>query len=196
MRIKWTRENFIPKGAIKIADKKSDAIAYLASYKRWDGAQGWQLVAFAGKRQKPDLNYTYTRLEAAQKRIAAYFEGCQQSQAYKVKRMDEIKAARNAPIKLQVGTVLVGSYGYEQTNVVAYQVVELIGNRSVRIREIAKTGVGETGYMTGYVIPCPDSFTSEATRVCRVTDGNRVRLASYLSLSPWTGGKLYESSYA
>lgn len=192
MRFKWTRESFIPKGALKITDKKSDAVAFLASYKRRDGSEGWQLVAFAGRRQKPDLNFTYSRIEAAQKRIASYFESCQQSLAYKAER----KAKAQTPNRLQAGTVLVGSYGYDQTNVVAYQVVELIGNRSVRVREIAKTGVGETGYMAGYVIPCPDSFTSEATRVCRVTDGNRVRIESYLYLSPWTGQPLYESSYA
>ena len=191
-RFGFTRESFIPAGALKIADKKSDAVAYLKAGVNAKGKAYTHVVAFCGKRAKPDINTLFGNEAWMREQIKNFFEGRQRAASYKAER----KAAEKAPRKLEVGTVLVGSFGYDQTNVVAYQVTELVGAHSVRIRPVATTSVGQTSSMSGYCIPCPDQFTDEKTSLHRVTDGNRVRIASYLSLRPWNGTKLYESSYA
>jgi len=52
--MKLTREFYIPKGATKVAAKDTDAIVYI---KR--GEPFFQVMAFAGKRQKPDYHYRF-----------------------------------------------------------------------------------------------------------------------------------------
>src|SRR6266436_2426974 len=61
---KPTREFFIPKGAVKITDKHSDAVAYVYS----DQSSRLYGMVFFGKQGKPVFHYRYrdtTRREAA-----------------------------------------------------------------------------------------------------------------------------------
>ena len=79
--------------------------------------------------------------------------------------------------------------------------VELVGERTVKIRRVKTTSVGKdsgVSSMADYVIPCPDDFVGGEDRIetKRVTRGNYVRLTKYCGLSPWDGRKLYSSWYA
>lgn len=84
--IKHDRSHFIPTGALKIADKQSDAVAYVARGTRQDGRSYLHVVAFCGKRQKPDMNYTYNSESFAQKQVESFFVSRRQAAAYAKKR--------------------------------------------------------------------------------------------------------------
>ena len=86
---------------------------------------------------------------------------------------------------LQVGSILVSSWGYEQTNVDFYEVVKLLGPTMVAIREIDKKVVKQGG-PSDEVVPVPGAFTGETLRK-KVGNSNRLRLTSFSSASPWDG---------
>lgn len=70
------------------------------------------------------------------------------------------------------GTVFVNSWGYEQTNVDAYEVVAVVGKRTLELRPIAIESVqGETS-MSDQVKPVPGAFVGEVFR-------KRATVASY-----------------
>lgn len=64
---------------------------------------------------------------------------------------------------LQVGDVVRCSWGYDQTNVNHYQIIALIGKRTVEVRELAEHKES-TGDMTGRVAPVWGEFIGEAMR--------------------------------
>lgn len=192
---KWTRESFIPKGAIKVTDKKSDAVAYVANSPRADGSTRFHVVAFCANRQKPDINATYRNEPYMQSQIAEFFASRQRSVAYKAEK----KAKAEAPIKLTVGTILTGSWGYDQTNREFWQVVGFAGNKSVKLRPVQMIDVSKSdsgAAMAGQFIPHVGNFVGTEVVTKLVTDGNRVRLNKYCTLRPWEGKPEYASWYA
>lgn len=92
----------------------------------------------------------------------------------------------------EVGDLLSGSWGYEQTNVDFYQVVAVSGTM-VTIREVARYGYA-TGSMTEKVYPCKDKFIGEPLRK-KVNRYGRVALESYRWLDKWDGAAEHASHY-
>lgn len=65
----------------------------------------------------------------------------------KVENKPEKKAkskAKEFDFNVKVGDLFYSSWGYEQTNVTFFQVIELIGKKSVRVREVLPDMVSET----------------------------------------------------
>ena len=130
-------------------------------------------VAWHGKANKPDFNeYYYTEAQRAS-RIERYFDGLQAHDKFKA----ECKAERKDLLDgIEVGAIMVHTWGYDQTNVDFFQVVSRTA-KTLTIRELAhqeapgKDGFGWTG---GYVLPVKDSFTTPAQVVrspYRIWDG-------------------------
>lgn len=188
--MKFSREFYIPKSAVKISDKASSAIAYLRTYKGKNGEDRYSVTAFGGKRSKPDFSFWYPTLERAEAKIKGHFAGEQARIETKAKRKAEDKAAHN----FEVGTVLTGSWGYDQTNPEAYQVVEIVGKRTVKIRKIGFIRMEANCGMSEYVVPDVDGFTSDTVLTKRVTR-NRISMDHY-GLTAWDGQKMYNSWYA
>jgi hypothetical protein len=67
----------------------------------------------------------------------------------------ELRAQMTNPY--QVGDIFTESWGYDQTNVDAYQVVAVTA-RTVSLREIAVESVQNTGWASDKVVPVPDKF--------------------------------------
>lgn len=186
------RAAYIPKGALKVADKNSDAVAYLKN--KTDTRTGKpyiHLVAFCGRRSKPNMNYRYSTEASAQRAMMDYFKERQGAFKYE----QEQRAKRSTPTSLQVGTVLTGSWGYDQTNVEAWQVVEIVGKVTVKIRKVALHTTKATGDMSEMVIPCPDQFVDDKVLLKRVRDGNIVG-HDYCALYVWDGKPQHQSHYA
>jgi hypothetical protein len=153
-RFKLTRESYIPKGSIKVADKLSDAVAYL-----WNSLSGgFGATVFYGKQARPRSNVYYRTAEARETAIKFAFDSRRKSIAFKAEQK-----ANEKRIKLEVGHILHTNWGYDQTNVEFYQVTKLIGRAMVEIREIGQC-VDQTGFMTGNSTPKLDSFIGEASR--------------------------------
>ena len=187
--IEAERRAQLPAGAVRIAAKQCDAVAYV--YQTVDGKPA--AAAFAGRRTKPDWRYYFVGPEAAstrEKRICTYFESARSLQAIKAER----QAQKAAPHNLQPGAIFYASWGYDQTNVDFYQVTAVLGPRMVEIRPIAEAPVtpDDSGGWTGRVVADPGNFTGEARRV-RVTAGS-IKVG-HTHASIWDGHPCYWSSY-
>lgn len=178
---------YIPKDSTPIHFEDVAAVVYV-----YDLAGKLYGVAYSGKRSKNDWHHSFVGGEVSlNKHIDEYIAGLRSSVARKAAELAKRKAFKHT---LEVGSILVCSWGYDQTNVDFYQVVELVGDKSVKVREIAQTRE-ETGYMTGTCVAVADSFTGDAM-LKKVNEYNSIKIASYASASLWNGKAKRWSSYA
>lgn len=145
---------FIPKGAVKIADKKSDAIAYLYSFSRRERSQ-LGVVIYFGNQSKPVAHFTMANPKSREATIVDYFG---RRQAHCDYRARQAASRKNWVNDYKVGEIVNTNWGYEQTNVEFFEIVAVRGKK-VTIREIAATSydVGEMT-MTSKVAPLPGDY--------------------------------------
>lgn len=173
MRLRFPRETYVPKGAVKVASKKSPAVAYLGS------VAGRPLaVGFYGKADKPAFNYSFRSTERRDQYVANWLRSMDGVAASKAARVAARAAKMAAPMGLKVGDVLYGSWGYDQTNVEFWQVVKIVGKRMVEIRELCTESV-ETGFMSGNAVPLQDQFTSKQPLRKKVDENDCVKLYDF-----------------
>lgn len=172
MTIKAAGFRYIPKGAIKVADKKSDAVAYLFPSQTGNGKPAMKV--FYGKQSKPVAYYVYPDEAQRAKRIAQYFEQRQQVQAYKAERAAKRKAEAQAS-KVEVGAYFYTSWGYDQTNIDFYRVEALIGKTMALVTKVSAidAGKGDEPWMTGKCVP-GDKAVGKPFRVKLRADGFKV----------------------
>jgi hypothetical protein len=140
-------------------------------------------IAWAGKANKPLWHYrfpTRDRLDAA---ISRAITDRKSRQDMMQKRQDERQQFKHG---LEVGAILYSSWGYDQTNISWYQVIE-VKDSSVILREIAGKAAGEDKVMPdiGHFIDGP--------KLKRVGPGNVIRMTSYSRASVWDGKPKYET---
>ena len=80
---------------------------------------------------------------------------------------------------VQVGDIFYISWGYDQTNVNFFQVVALVGAVSVRIKEIHYDHVRTESYMSGYVVPVKDKFSSCGIFIKDLENGDLKKVQPY-----------------
>ena len=148
---------------VKIESEISDAVAYYRDY-------GGYLVGlvFFGKQANPIWHYRIETLEKFEEKYTSLFESKRKSEEFKKERRAKLKATGRG---VEVGDVMVCSWGYDQTQCDFYQVVELVGTASIKVREIGCEAIEQTGPMAEYVKPVKDSFKGEAFTK-RVKDGS------------------------
>jgi hypothetical protein len=161
---------YIPANAVKVADKNSDAIAYV--YKNKDGAPCAKM--FVGKRSKPEWAYKFKNTEQLQKYVATKFAEWQAVQNRKAQYKAELKA--QDVNQLAVGDILCASWGYEQTNIDFFEVVESKGC-FVMIRKIDCEVSADDAYMTGTKCPLPGQYTGNAVK--KKALGKKVKIFSW-----------------
>ena len=117
------------------------------------------------------------------------------------------KAKRSGSVNVKVGDVFVDSWGYEQTNIDFYQVVELVGKSTVVVREIGGETVGEpTSYCSDVVRPVKDSFLLDSEgnykeyrkRVTRWGNGEKdysIKTSSFSSARPTSYDSTHHRSW-
>ncbi|MCR5943963.1 hypothetical protein FG152_24640 [Ochrobactrum sp. XJ1] len=173
MRTTFPREFHLPKGAIKVSDKLSDAVAYL--YKTSSGKLAASV--FFGNQSKPVSRFSYESEDHRRRAISAAFQARRNKLAYKL----EQRNLRNAtPRTAEVGAIYYTSWGYDQTNVDFYEIVDLVGKLSAKVRKIGSINAsdGSEGWGAGKSLPAAGEYKSEAQTV-RITgdrfkiDGNR-----------------------
>lgn len=169
MRFTKTREMFIPKGARKVADKRSAAVAYV--YERVGVAYA---LGFHGKAQKPDYHFRFKSDAARQAQVMKHFAETQARAVYATERADKRNAEGHS---LVLGDVLRASWGYDQTNIDYYEVTKVVGKRMVEIREIAQEREDSQQWATGKCVPVPGKYISQPMR--KAARENGVRIASY-----------------
>ena len=105
--------------------------------------------------------YRFSSIEARAQYIANFRQEVERQIAEKVARREvKSNARKNMKNPFKVGDMLYDSWGYEQTNINFYQVVE-VGEKSVTIQEIGQRFVsGEPGWAE-HVAPVKDAFIGE-----------------------------------
>ena len=198
MTIQAAGFRYIPKGAIKVADKNSDAVAYFYSTEI-NGLDRPAVRVFYGKQSKPVLACWFAPFKGvtgeAQRaaRVAAFFKSRQEVSDYKAKRAEARKAAARAG-KIEVGTYFYTSWGYDQTNIDFYRVEKLIGATMALVTKVKAidAGNGTEPWMTGKCVP-GDQPAGEPFRVKLRADGFKVgRNGAWM----WDGQPKSWSSYA
>lgn len=142
----------------------------------------FDLVLFVGTSSKPAINGFYTSAESREAGIRSVLDGQRRRKTWKAERAEQRKADSAAPNPAKVGDILVCSWGYEQTNVDWYQVVEVKGKNTVVVRRI-EANSAVTGFERGNCSPVRDAFLEgKAPRTCRVKkwkDGYTIKIEDY-----------------
>ena len=150
-------------------------------------------MAFAGTAGKHSGHYSFRTLDRAQTWAAEFIAGRTAHAALVQGRRAERHAFRTT---LKAGDVLDASWGYDQTNVDFYQVVEVSGSgQSVTLRPIAARSV-EDGAMQGVCWPLADEFTGEP-ETHRVLPGDSVKVRDWgVYASKWEPRPVRWTAYA
>lgn len=159
------RQSHIPKGAARIQSKKSSAVAYV--YTRADRPYA---LGFSGRCGKPAFHQRFSTDEARARIVAQWIRREDDAEARKQARKAE-RAANLAKRQehLKAGDILSASYGYDQTNVLYFQVLRAIGRRTVEIQEIGCMSQ-ETAFMQGESVPVRDAFLKGSKPMRRRVD--------------------------
>lgn len=147
----YTREFHKPKNAARVVIKNvTGGEVFWAK----TALGRFRVVGFKGRAQKPFFNYVFKSYDDMVAYVTKTFKLIAEREALKV--CEQAAIAKMDP-GVRVGDIFVSSWGYEQTNVNFYQVVELKGVKTAVIRRIA----GEREYdgpMSGKTTPVKDAF--------------------------------------
>lgn len=186
----FTRDFYIPKGAIKIADKASDGVVYIFRTSKDRPAA----MAFHGKAVKPDWHHSFSNDAARERKIREHFEGRRRWAEWQAER----RAERKKPHGFEVGHVLYASWGYDQTNIDFYQVTKIIGAQMVEVRKVSQISAdtGNEPWMTGKVVPKLDGFIGEVLRRRVNGRSKSVRIDNVRTAFLWDGRPINWTDYA
>lgn len=139
----------IPQNAVKVCDKKSDAVAYL--YIDLNGRPCARV--FYGKQSKPVMACYFRTEEQREKRVTDHFVARRDTAAAKA----AYRTQRTAWVPdYKVGDILHTNWGYDQTNVEYFEIVDIKGKYAV-LRELAQERT-ETAWAQGNCVPLPGNY--------------------------------------
>lgn len=183
----YTAHRAIPANATAYRCKTAPGIVYVYTSK--SGA----LCAkgFSGKRGKCDWHHSYPSQAHLEDKVTRYFQALTERQERKTREAEKAKSGRRG---VEVGHVLVSTWGYDQTNVDYYQVTKLIGKTMVEIRKIGTERIEATGWASDKVMPAIDDFRGNPLR--RKCVNGAVNVDDVCRAYLWDGKPDHRSSYA
>jgi hypothetical protein len=185
-KFKPTREFYIPKGGVRVADKNSTAVCYMIGKDNYHVVMG-----FAGKRQKPDFHYRFTTLENAQAYVAKFFEDVQAAEDHKAQtKQREAERLAKMRDKIKAGDIYYTSWGYDQTNIDFYLVVD----RTAATVEVVKIGKDCVEAVTGVDYVTPNPLVKWGDTIKRKINTTGFKIASYAYAYPWEGDPKQETA--
>ena len=181
MKLNLTREFYIPTGALKVAHKKSSAVAYLYTNRRGKPAA----VMFQGKAAKPAQQFYYADEARRERAVTLFFQGIQgREEAVRQRRV-----ADKAPHSLETGMILVAQWGYSMSLVDFYEVVATTAG-GVTLEEIGSTTVSGTAGYSGTVVADASVRKGKFFKV-RANHENRVKISDSSRARVWNGAPCY-----
>ncbi len=159
------------------------------------GASIW-----TGKKKNPDFSYYFQSNERREEFIA---EKVANEENWLERKRLEKEAKKGLTPNVKVGDIFYTSWGYEQTNVDFYQVVEIPSKHFVIIRELHQNQDNDSdtcNSMSCYVTATKDDFIERAEpfkiKVNIQSEGNEyIRINSSATAYPWSGKPQYKSWY-
>lgn len=150
-------------------------------------------VAFQGRAQKPLWDHVFRSEAYRDEYITKTITERKRQLAVKQERQQERREWQHG---FQKGDILYTSWGYDQTNVDYYQVVDVIG-KVIVIREI-ESRVARTERTAVYVVPSPGHFKGPPMRKMptgKGTEVGSVRISSYSWARKWDGEPKYQTAF-
>jgi hypothetical protein len=134
-------------------------------------------AAFRGTAGKPEFHYSFQNEAAMMARITEFTRSVEADMRYRAEERAKIQAMRDS-IQVKPGDVFVHVWGYDQTNVDYYQVVE-VKAQSVVIREIAQLVESSGLDMHGMCTPKVGAFVGEPLlkRLTYIADGVCIKMS-------------------
>ncbi len=135
-------------------------------------------MVFGGNRAKPDWHYRFRTDERREEKIAEWIE----AEKAHIEATTKRRKKQNGGHTLEVGDVLHGSWGYDQTNASFYQIVEVLSKCFVKAREIGSKIVKGSGGPSTQVVPVKDAWKAHGGEAKRYKAGpeNSITITSYL----------------
>lgn len=182
---------YVPPGASEVKDDAAGATVYTYTTARGVASA----IGYAGTAYRPAFHHSFRSEEARSVFLARWLQS-QLARAAARRDRQETKAA--AVHSLVVGDIVYSSWGYEQTNIDFFQVVEVVSAKSVRLRRIRQS-TDETGFMSGQTRGIKDEFLKDAELLLCRAEGDHIRNVGgryKRAASKWDGRDLYCSWYA
>lgn len=116
-------------------------------------------IFFKGRAIQPAWHYKFSSIESMKAKVTETISRLMSWEEMKEKRKIERKKEKE---EIKVGDIFNSSWGYEQTNVEFYQVINRVG-QTLTLQEIKKELKQESGYssMAGMVRGIKDVFVNE-----------------------------------
>ena len=157
-------------------------------------------VGYIGKSDKPRFRYRYRSTADAVDAINEFIARVSANQETdRIRKIEDKKFKKELFDTVEIGSIFVCSWGYDQTNVDAYQVIEKKGAATLVLKEISLSTVEDSdhGHMSCNVIPVKDSFLENSKSMEKRINRYGISLNSYSSASLWNGkDDYYRSWYA
>lgn len=118
-------------------------------------------IGYSGRRNKNDFHHSFSTKERMDKFVAEYILSKISTNQYKEEKKANQKIA-DANVKCEVGKLFIYSYGYNQTNLDFFQVVEIKGKLVTLHKISSKVKDGSQGMMYDYQAPVKDSFLTKS----------------------------------
>lgn len=167
----------------QVAIKALDTIAAVVYTQDSDSGTHFSAMGFTRKAIHPAFNYYFKSAEKREAHVKQWVERL-------VKREDDKVVARMAKKAmshtLKPGDVLYSSYGYDQTNINFYQVVELKSKTMVYLREIASIHTDDS-----HVKPAINYYIGERFEKRVNPAYNSCKISSCQTATPVTEGRAY-----
>lgn len=179
------RDNFVGKREGVRQIEAEGATYYLS-----EGNGFFYAIAFVGKAIKPAFNYRFRTETHRAQYVGDWLAGLKAKAESKKARDTARKEAKHGLLK---GTILYSSWGYEQSNIDWYEVVSVISDKMVEIREISFDRV-DLGDMVHKNTPCPGKYIGPVMR--KRANEHGIRITSFSSARPWDGRPKQSTSYA
>lgn len=158
-------------------------------------------IAYHGTGRKAIWFYRFLNEQSFMDRVNGFFQSMKANQERIELRQKEKKEFITA---LKPGDILYTSWGYDQTNVDFYQVINVLGRCTVTIREIASELTEPEGsFMQGSRMPLKDQFLKDSPEMKKrvnalgsgFQDREYITMTSYSSAYPWDGKPKFCSWY-
>ena len=154
-------------------------------------------LGFYGKGAKPWFNYQYQNEEKRNESVQWHLEAARNAEARKLADKEaQKKRAADFRESLKPGMILMASWGWEQTNVNFYKVLERKGFL-VTLQEVGTRQVGEAMSWASCMVavdqasPVGSPFTMKLSPL-----STSLRVNSSITATPWDGKPTYCSWYA
>jgi hypothetical protein len=166
---------------------EKDLVVYtgLTSYKDYP----FYTLIFVGKSIKPTHNVKFKTKESRDEYILKVYLS-----VFKKKSEKKTKAKKENLLK--VGDILVSSWGYEQTNIDFYQVIDIKG-KFATVGELSYSSKEQNGYDSYMVMPKKDSYSKNPKSwIRKMVDGEYIKISSFQWAKKWDGKAKNQTTYA